>query len=136
MDYICTGPAVPAQPIDLQVTHITSELAVVEWLITDIMYTPETFTVLYGINQNSLNSSSEVVNGTKEIDATNQLYSATLTNLRPDTTYFYQVVTTNDVGMNASSIAEFSTSSPGQKHSLNCYSVLYEVDMILGDHLH
>ena len=107
------GPVLPEEPIQLRHTNIASDLAVVVWLIPEVTYTPETYTVHYGVNQTVLNFSSSMVMGTRDLAATNQVYSASISSLLPNTTYFYQVVAVNVIGSNSSRIMQFTTPSAG-----------------------
>lgn len=105
------GASTPFNPIDLVYTTSSSELVEVQWLILAIAYTPENYTVMYGIDPALLNSSSDVVVGIKE---KNQLYSATLTDLEPNTTYYYQVIARNSIGTNSSDVEMFLTPLPSK----------------------
>ena len=78
-----------------------------------IAYTPETYILRYGTNENFLTNASDVVSGSSDITVANQLYAVRLSNLEPLTDYFYQVVAMNSFRSNASEIATFTTSSPG-----------------------
>ena len=111
--YVHAGPVAPEQPIQLTHTTISSNSATVQWIVPIVAYTQETYAVNYGTSQSSLNLSSTEVTGSSDITATNQVYQLTLNGLEEDTTYFYQVVATNDVGSNSSEIATFTTSSSG-----------------------
>ena len=60
-----------------------------------------------------LNFSSSMLTGTRNIAATNQVYSTSISGLLPNTTYFYQVVAVNVIGSNSSRIMQLTTPSPG-----------------------
>ncbi len=98
------GESVPTKPIDTVPTTLSSELAEIQWLIPAVVYTPENYTVFYGIDQTLLNYSSDVVVGTENIMDTNQIYTVTLNNLEPNTTYYYQVTARNSIGVNSSDV--------------------------------
>lgn len=104
----------PVQPIDIVHTTLTSDLAVIQWLVPEVAYTPETYNVIYGTDRTSLNYTSETVIGATDTTALNQVYSVTLRNLHSNTTYYYQVVATNNIGVNSSLISELSTPLPGK----------------------
>ena len=101
------------QPIDTVHTTLSSELAVIQWLVPEIAYTPETYTVTYGTDRTMLNYTSEVVIGSTDVTAVNQVYSVTLRNLQSNTRYYYQVVATNNIGTNSSVISDLMTPQPG-----------------------
>ena len=108
------GSSVPMQPIDIVHTTLSSELAEVQWLVPVITYTPENYTVIYWTDQALLNYLSDVVTGTSNISDTNRVYSATLKDLQSNTTYYYQVVARNSIGVNVSDIAVLVTPLPSK----------------------
>ncbi len=101
------------QPIDIVHTTLSSEIAVIEWLIPAVTYTPETYTVTYGTDRTMLNYTSEVVVGSTDISAISQVYTVTVRNLQSNTRYYYRVVATNSNGTNSSVIRELLTPQPG-----------------------
>lgn len=93
--------------------ELSQDHAVVEWTVSSISYTPEVYYIRYGLSPESLTAVSNTTEGTSDISATNLLFSLSLTGLRFQRTYFYQVVAENSVGTTESSVANFTTSSPG-----------------------
>ena len=63
---IIIGPAVPVQPVRVSVS-VTPTTAIIYWTIPQVSYTPENYTVLFGLSMNELNMISSVVN-TNNID--------------------------------------------------------------------
>ena len=114
----------PMIPIDLVHTTLSFELAQIQWLIPEIVYTPENYTVVYGKEQTLLNYSSNVIVGTDNITSRNQIYSTTLSVLEPNTTYYYQVIATNSVGRNSSIIRQLLTPLPSEYscHDFVCFN--------------
>lgn len=108
-----SGSSAPLQPIDIVHTTLSSEVAVVQWLVPEVVYTPETYTVTYGTDRTMLNYTSEVISGSSDITAVNQVYSTTLRNLQSNTRYYYRVVATNSIGTNSSVIRDLMTPQPG-----------------------
>ena len=108
------GASAPVKPIDTVHTTVTADFAVIEWLVPVIAYTPETYTVYYGPDEAQLNFTSDVMIGTGDITATNQFYSTTIVGLQSNMTYYYQVVATNSVGQNKSTVSQLSTSPPSK----------------------
>lgn len=113
MIIIPLGSSAPLQPIDTIHTMLSSDFAVIQWLVPEVAYTPENYTVIYGTDRTMLNYTSQIVLGTTDIKATNQAYLVTLTNLMSNTTYYYQVVAINNIGLNSSVIGELATPLPG-----------------------
>ena len=107
------GSSTPMQPTDIVHTTLSSELAVIQWLVSEVAYTPETYTIVYGTDTTLLNNTSQVVMGDRDIAAMNQIYSVTLRDLQSSTRYYYQVVATNSIGMNSSVVGELVTPLPG-----------------------
>ena len=112
---LISGASAPVKPMDTVHTTVTADYAVIEWLIPAIAYTPETYTVHYGPDEVQLNFTSDIVIGTRDITAKNQIYSTTVLDLQSNTTYYYQVVARNSVGFNKSRIAQLVTSSPSKR---------------------
>ena len=114
---VLIGMAAPMPPIDIVHTTLSFELAEIQWLVPVIVYTPENYTVMYGIDDSLLNYSSGVVVGASGITSTNQVYSATLRGLEPNTTYYYRVVARNSIGENSSSVRLLLTPPPSKSCS-------------------
>lgn len=106
--------AIPMEPIDIVHTTLSSELAEIQWLVPFVVYTPENYTVVYGRDQTILNYSSDVIVGTNNISNANQMYSATLNGLEPNTNYYYQVVARNSIGENSSDVMSLVTPLPSK----------------------
>ena len=79
-----------------------------------ITYTPETYAVYYGQDETQLNIASNAVIGTTDVTAVNQVYSTTIDGLQSNTTYYYQIMATNSVGQNKSTITQLVTSLPSK----------------------
>ena len=109
----CTGPASPFNPsASLEAANATS--ANISWLVRLIGYTPENYSVLYGYSNDSLTFRSDVLEGTRNITASFQLYAATLSNLQPFTQYYYAVEAQNRFAVSLSNIHTFYTTEAGE----------------------
>ena len=84
-------------------------MAMLQWTILYITYTPETYTVIYGTDPSLLDQTSQSVTGNSDITTTDQILSIQLDGLVHDTTYYYQVVATNTHNSTASTVASFVT---------------------------
>lgn len=104
----------PMEPVNVVHTALSFEQADIQWLIPAIVYTPENYTVIYGRDSMLLNYTSEVVIGTRNITARNEMYSATLIGLEPNTTYYYQVIARNSIGINSSDVRQLLTPLPSK----------------------
>ena len=107
------GSSAPIQPTDVVHTTLSSELAIIQWHVPAVAYTPETYTVTYGTDRTVLNYTSEVVVGSTDITAINQVYSVTLRNLQSSTRYYYRVAATNSNGTTSSVLRNLQTPQPG-----------------------
>ena len=88
----------PVQPSGLSAIVLGFSSARIEWTVPSISYTQETHSVVYGLSQQQLDSSSTAVAGTSDLRAVNQVYSTNLTNLEEGRTYYYRVQSMNTVG--------------------------------------
>ena len=96
-------------------TTLSSELAEVQFLIPAIAYTPENYSVVFGTDQLLLNyNTSDVVMGTMNVADTNMIYSIRLRGLEANTSYYYQVVARNSIGMNYSDTQVLTTPLPSK----------------------
>ena len=109
----CTGSASPFNPsASLEAANATS--ANISWLVRLIAYTPENYSVLYGYSSDSLTFRSIIIEGTRNITASFQLYAATLSSLQPFTQYYYAVEAQNRFAVSLSDIHTFRTAEAGK----------------------
>ena len=101
----------------MKTTDITSTLANISWIVTDVTYTPENYTVHYNTSLNKLSNISDIVRGTTDIneiiELRNKTYSILLTDLYPGVKYNYYISTINTVGRVNSSYSSFYTEETG-----------------------
>ena len=105
------GPANPVQPQNLMNISTRHDRATVQWSVSYIAYTPETYTVRYGRAMNSLNISVTATprGDTFAIPSQPFIFSAELTGLSPGVTYYYQVEARNSVGPTLSAVQQFTS---------------------------
>ena len=93
------------------IKNITTDSAIIQWTVSYISYSPETYVVKYGTSQDTLIQNSSTTYSGDDITITNMTYSAKLSNLKENTTYYVQVVATNTAQISNMSIVEqFRTS--------------------------
>ena len=102
--YIPTGPSDPEQPTSLRTTGTSFNATNIQWTVTRIAYTPETYTVHFGTSPGSLTNVSQQRQSGDNFTATNLLFSVQLTGLTPATDYSYRVVATNTIGRTVMSV--------------------------------
>ena len=106
---LSVGPTSPAIPGFVEAISIDETRATIQWTVSSIAYTPETYVVEYGTSQDSLGLTSGSQHSGPDITVTDVTYSVQLSNLEPATTYHYRVVATNTAGTNTSFIKTFMT---------------------------
>ena len=87
------------------------------WSVSRAVYTPETYTVVYGTNRVNLNRRSTPISG---VSGVNQ-YSVELTQLQHGTVYYFQVESTNTIGSTRSEIRSFEI-----QNACKLYIILYD----------
>ena len=95
-------------------TNVQDSSALIQWTVSSIAYTPETYVVEYGTNQDSLDMTSDPTHSGEDITVVNQMYSVLLSSLEPVTQYYYQVVATNTALSRSSNLLFFRTSDNGK----------------------
>ena len=92
-------------------TNVRHNRATIQWTVSRIAYTPETYTVHFGTSSGSLTNVSQQQQSGDNFTATNLQFSVQLTGLSAGTTYYYQVVAMNSVGSTASDEHSFTTTA-------------------------
>ena len=109
---LSTGPAPPNAPSQVSVISVSHEDAEIEWRVLIISFTPESYHVEYGLSPQSLNLTSDTTTGTLDIQATDSIYSSTITQLQEHSIYYYQIVAINSIGTARSGVKYFTTTLP------------------------
>ena len=91
-------------------TNVQDSSVLIQWTVSSIAYTPETYVVEYGTSQDSLDMTSDPTHSGEDITVVNQMYSVQLSSLEPDTQYYYQIVATNTALSCSSNLFSFRTS--------------------------
>ena len=98
-------------PVLVGTGSISDSSALIQWRVSSIAYTPETYVVKYGTSQDSLNMTSDPTHSGEDITIANVTYSVTLSDLREKTTYYVHIVATNTAGRSTTSNVESFTTS-------------------------
>ena len=85
--------------------------ATLQWSVSYIAYTPETYTVNYGLATDSLGMSANAAQRGNNFNIPSQpfMFSAVLTGLSPGWTYYYRVEARNSVGPTPSVVQQFTS---------------------------
>ena len=115
--YAITGEAAPEEPTNLIASKIGTTTATVEWTISKLAFTPESYVVQYGTSEESLEFTSDYVHSGKNFSIENATYQTQLSSLSPNTLYYYQVIAANTAENNStnSPIEQFTTEN-GKVH--------------------
>ena len=101
---------IPNEPIDVGVTYHTHIEARIEWTVPSIVFSAETYTLMYSITQDDLNTiMGETMSSGTDLSLTDQVYSVLLKDLSPGTKYYYQIKIENTFGIRLTQIYNFDT---------------------------
>ena len=103
----------PLQPVPM-VVATSFEVAVINWTVLAVAYTPETYHIEYA-KEGSMDReiSAAVVMDTFDFSATDVVRSFILEGLEANTTYYFQVIATNSEGVTPSQDLVFTTRDAG-----------------------
>ena len=98
---------------------VTADRSIIRWIVLSIAYTPETYIVMYGTDENNLDQASEEEMGGTDITAVDTLVTVTLSNLQAMTVYHYKVVATNSHASTESGVNTFTTLARSESRDLS-----------------
>ena len=117
-----TGPLTPTAPKIGEVTP-SPHSVVIRWTVSSVSYTPETYTVHYGIDSAILNLTSDTLATDVKTDFLNikdQDYRLVIAGLQPAQKYYYYVASTNSHASSKTAKQSFTTADSG-KESSSCW---------------
>ena len=109
----------PRALVSVRSGDVTADHSIIRWTVPSIAYTPETYVVMYGTNENNLDQASEEEMGGTDITAVDTLVTVTLSNLQALTIYHYKVVATNSHASTESGVNTFTTLARSESHDLS-----------------
>lgn len=80
----------------------------ISWTVDEITYTPETYTVLFGENSDSLLTETAQVLSVKDRQLRNVSYQFLIENLELGKKYYYKIVSENEYKTENSVVKDFS----------------------------
>ena len=99
-------PVDPVRPEDVTFREVQSDSVTVQWRVSHISYSPETYVVQYGTSRESLIHNSSRTHSEEGV----MTYSVKLSGLRDSTTYYVQVLATSTaLRSSRSSVEKFAT---------------------------
>ena len=90
------GPNKPYVPINVAAGTIRYNSADIQFTVTQIRYTRETYHVLYGTSEGQLTMRSEAIVGNSDLAATDEVFTVRLLYLDHRKTYFFRVLAENE----------------------------------------
>ena len=98
-------PVDPVRPEDITFREVESDSVIIQWTVSHISYSPETYVVQYGTSRESLIHNSSRTHSEED----RVTYSVQLSGLRDNTTYYVQVLATNTAQRSSRSSVESFT---------------------------
>ena len=120
-----SGPANPVQPANLMNIDTRHDRATVQWSVSYIAYTPETYTVNYSLATGSPGMLATAAQRGDNFALPSQpfMFSAVLTGLSPGQTYNYHLEARNSVGTTLSVVQQFTSNQQRTYMSILIVSV-------------
>lgn len=100
--------------MEVLISQTFPDSAIVQWTIPAIVYTPETYLVMYGEHPDSLLSSTETLNSGDDITAIERVYMVELKDLQPGTKYYFFVAAVNSYNLSQTELSFFYTKEIGK----------------------
>lgn len=128
------GPRLPIQITDRYVSGVSTNLAIIQFIVPRIAFIPELYRVEYNIiigdNVGPINTMlSDVIVGSSDISSVNVCYTEVLSNLDSDRLYNFTIASSNDNFSTSvySSPLVFSARTTGE-----CLSVGWNIVVAIG----
>ena len=107
-----SGASSPNVPEKVTVGNIRYNSVDVQFTVTSIPYTKETYQVIYGTSQGKLIMKSEAIDGNSDLTTTNEVFTVRLLYLNQGTKYFFRVVAKNENNDMPSHTPTFNFTTP------------------------
>ena len=101
------------QPTLVMTVNITSTSATVQWAVPYLAYTPEQYTIHYGLDRESLDHMSNTIHSIQDISAKNRTYENSLHELAPNKVYYFEIHSENTFGETTTALMMLTTSEAG-----------------------
>lgn len=104
----------PDAPKGVLIAQTSPDSAIIQWTIPAIVYTPESYLVVYGTQPDSLFSSTETLSSGDDITATERVYAVELKHLDPGTKYYFFVAAVNSYNSSKTELSFLYTKQLGK----------------------
>ena len=84
----------------------------ISWLVRNVVFDQENYTIQYGTDETLLDT-SQVVEGNSDTLTTDEVFYINVTGLAPYTMYYYRIVAYNSVGSSQTTVMNFTTDEIG-----------------------
>ena len=101
------------QPTLVMTINITSTSATVQWVVPYLAYTPEQYTIRYGLDRELLDHMSTTIHSTQDISAKNKTYENSLHELAPNKVYYFEIHSENTFGETTTALMMLTTLEAG-----------------------
>ena len=104
----CTGPSEPHPCTNVSARRgVTVDSVLINWSVDEITYTPEQYTVHYGLSRESLNTKAAPVMSGTDLALKNANYQVSIDGLELGKQYYYRIVSDNLYHTNRSEMKYF-----------------------------
>ena len=103
------GSQTPNPVTDITVFSLTHISILLQFTVTSLAFTPETYRMQYGLQLENLDMTSPVTASLNDFDATNHQLIIGASGLVDNTTYYYWIQATNTVGTTNSVVMSVTT---------------------------
>jgi len=107
------GPTLPIASTNIDAVRVTAYSVTIAWQVPILAYTQETYNISYGLTRLSLNNSLIILGSSVDSAMNNMTYEAVISNLVPNSMYYYQLHSINSQGITSSNIMDFRTQETG-----------------------
>ena len=103
-----TSQDLPNQPTNIIAKYVSTDTVSIQWTVPLIVYTQETYLVLYRSVPGNLNQTTGPVTGSADLSVIGGQFGVNLTGLVPSSLYYYTVVASNILGTTTTPVMNIS----------------------------
>ena len=103
------GSQTPNPVTNITLFSVTDISVLLQFVVTSLVFTPETYRMQYGLQSDNLDMTSPVTANLNDFDITNIQLIVGTAGLVPNTIYYYRIQATNTVGTTSSAVSSMTT---------------------------